>query len=29
MLEADGVPTRVVSMPCVEWFDEQDAAYRE
>jgi transketolase len=28
-LEADGVPTRVVSMPCVEWFDEQDAAYRE
>ncbi len=29
VLEADGVPTRVVSMPCVEWFDEQDAAYRE
>ena len=28
-LEADGVPTRVVSMPCVEWFDAQDAAYRE
>ncbi|MFC4946487.1 transketolase [Pseudonocardia sp. GCM10023141] len=28
-LEADGVPTRVVSMPCIEWFDEQDAAYRE
>ncbi len=28
-LEADGVPTRVVSMPCVEWFDEQDEAYRE
>jgi len=28
-LEADGVPTRVVSMPCVEWFEEQDAAYRE
>ncbi|MCO1658817.1 transketolase [Pseudonocardia sp. S2-4] len=28
-LEADGVPTRVVSMPCVEWFDEQDDAYRE
>ncbi|WP_433294668.1 transketolase [Pseudonocardia sp. CA-142604] len=28
MLEADGVPTRVVSMPCVEWFDEQDEAYR-
>jgi transketolase len=29
VLEADGVPTRVVSMPCVEWFDEQDEAYRE
>jgi transketolase len=28
-LEASGIPTRVVSMPCVEWFDEQDAAYRE
>ena len=28
-LEADGIPTRVVSMPCVEWFDEQDAGYRE
>jgi transketolase len=28
-LEADGVPTRVVSMPCREWFAEQDAAYRE
>jgi transketolase len=27
-LEADGVPTRVVSMPCREWFDAQDAAYR-
>ena len=27
-LEADGVPTRVVSMPCVEWFDAQDEAYR-
>ena len=29
LLEADGVPTRVVSMPCVEWFNEQDAAYRQ
>ncbi|GEL16648.1 transketolase [Pseudonocardia asaccharolytica] len=29
VLEADGVPTRVVSMPCVEWFDAQDEAYRE
>ncbi|MGW3633414.1 transketolase [Streptomyces sp. NPDC005122] len=28
-LQAAGVPTRVVSMPCVEWFDEQDQAYRE
>ena len=22
-------PTRVVSMPCVEWFEEQDQAYRD
>ena len=29
VLEADGVGTRVVSMPCVEWFDAQDEAYRE
>ena len=28
-LEAAGVPTRVVSAPCLEWFDEQPAAYRE
>ncbi|MGY1754823.1 transketolase [Blastococcus sp. SYSU D01042] len=28
-LEADGVPTRVVSVPCVEWFAEQDAAYKD
>jgi transketolase len=28
-LTADGVQVRLVSMPCVEWFDEQDAAYRE
>ncbi|EOM75804.1 transketolase [Rhodococcus rhodnii] len=28
-LEADGVPTRVVSMPCLEWFEEQDEAYRD
>jgi transketolase len=28
-LEADGTPTRVVSVPCIEWFNEQDAAYRE
>jgi transketolase len=29
VLEADGVPTRVVSMPCLEWFEAQDAGYRE
>ncbi|MFI0789382.1 transketolase [Streptomyces lydicus] len=28
-LQAEGVPTRVVSMPSVEWFDEQDQDYRE
>ena len=28
LLEADGTHTRVVSMPCVEWFREQDEAYR-
>ena len=28
-LAAEGVSARVVSMPCVEWFEEQDAAYRE
>jgi transketolase len=28
-LQAEGVATRVVSMPCVEWFTEQDAAYRD
>ncbi|MCL2489714.1 MAG: transketolase [Propionibacteriaceae bacterium] len=27
-LEAEGTPTRVVSMPCQEWFDEQPADYR-
>ena len=27
-LEAEGTPTRVVSMPCVEWFRAQDHAYR-
>jgi transketolase len=27
-LEADGTPTRVVSMPCQEWFRAQDEAYR-
>jgi transketolase len=28
-LEAEGTPTRVVSMPCREWFEEQDDAYRQ
>ena len=28
-LEADGISTRVVSMPCFEWFEDQDEAYRE
>jgi transketolase len=29
LLQRDGIGTRVVSMPCVEWFAAQDAAYRE
>jgi transketolase len=29
LLAADGIKTRVVSMPCVEWFEEQDASYRD
>ncbi|WP_405740832.1 transketolase [Streptomyces sp. NBC_01525] len=28
-LQAAGVPARVVSMPCVEWFEEQDQEYRD
>jgi len=28
-LEADGVPTRVVSVPVLDWFLEQDKAYRD
>ena len=28
-LEAAGTAARVVSAPCLEWFDEQDDAYRE
>ncbi|MFE1953850.1 transketolase [Streptomyces sp. NPDC059524] len=28
-LEAEGVATRVVSMPSVEWFEEQDQAYKD
>jgi transketolase len=29
VLRKDGVNARVVSVPCVEWFEEQDEAYRE
>ena len=29
VLEAEGVPASVVSMPCVEWFDRQDQEYRD
>ncbi|AQX15268.1 transketolase [Tessaracoccus lapidicaptus] len=28
-LQAEGIATRVVSMPCQEWFDEQPEEYRE
>ncbi|TVL90784.1 transketolase [Streptomyces sp. SAJ15] len=28
-LQSAGIPTRVVSMPSVEWFEEQDQAYRD
>ena len=28
VLESEGEATRVVSMPCVEWFDAQDESYR-
>ncbi|MBC7679043.1 MAG: transketolase, partial [Pseudorhodobacter sp.] len=28
LLEAQGTPTRVVSVPCQEWFREQDTAYQ-
>jgi transketolase len=28
-LEAEGVSTRVVSAPCLEWFNEQTPSYRE
>ena len=29
VLEAAGVATRVVSAPCLEWFDEQSQSYRD
>ncbi|MGI5329141.1 transketolase [Actinomadura nitritigenes] len=28
-LQSQGTPTRVVSMPCVEWFEEQPDAYKQ
>ena len=28
-LEADGIGARVVSMPCLEWFEQQDRGYRD
>ena len=28
-LENEGIKTRVVSAPCLEWFEEQDAEYKE
>lgn len=29
ILESEGIATRVVSAPCLEWFEEQSEAYRE
>jgi len=29
VLQSEGIGTRVVSMPCQEWFDSQDADYRD
>ncbi len=29
VLEGDGIPTRVVSMPCMDWFQDQDQDYRD
>jgi transketolase len=29
VFEGDGIPTRVVSMPCMDWFAAQDQAYRD
>ncbi|NSC21014.1 transketolase [Streptomyces albus subsp. chlorinus] len=28
-LQEQGIPTRVVSMPCLEWFEEQEQSYRD
>ncbi len=29
ILESKGIPTRVVSAPCLEWFDRQNQAYKD
>ena len=29
ILESQGIPTRVVSAPCLEWFDRQSQAYKD
>jgi transketolase len=29
VFEGEGIPTRVVSMPCMDWFSDQDQAYRD
>jgi len=29
VLEESGIPTRVVSIPCFEWFNQQDQAYKD
>ena len=29
LLAADGISARVISAPCLEWFEAEDAAYRE
>jgi transketolase len=29
LLQSEGIPTRVVSLPCLEWFAEQTHAYRD
>ncbi|QIG43095.1 transketolase [Nocardioides anomalus] len=29
LLAADDISARVVSLPCLEWFEQQDAAYRD
>ena len=29
VFEGDGIPTRVVSMPCMDWFEAQDQEYRD